>query len=554
MKLTSLLSALFLTTTPFLSAQETIRLAGEARFWLKSPAGQPPITQITTSNGQVTDSTWDKDPEAAKRQKDIRFPIRWWNWQDVTVTFTPTYDGTIDLILNGMWAQEKPGSLYREETLWDKITATGTTVRNGGFEERSGAAPDGWTSSSGNYPEATAWPLASAEALEGARTGASWHNRPLQQTLVVKAGETVTLTLHARSATGPDFIAPKRYGKDTPAHQAAAKLKRGINFGNHWEAKPPGWGVTYTVTDVDQAAAEGFDHIRIPVGWHFYLKPTPEGRTQIAPETLAEIEPVIRRALEKNMHVLLDWHHFYDLDKDPAGNRERFVAGWTLIAEHFKSYPDGLFFELLNEPHDKLTTEILNPIQADAIAAIRKSNPKRTLVVSPGDWGKVGEFDKLLLPDDDNIIVTFHCYEPFFFTHQNSAWTHLGPLKGIVYPGPPTTPVAVPEKLKDNASLVATIHEYNTIQGPKNPSSTIKMTRELDTAKRWSDFFGRPVHLGEFGAIDAADPESRTRYVRDVKNAAEARGIPWTMWDWKAKFAYWDPKANKPLLRGAIFE
>ena len=263
---------------------------------------------------------------------------------------------------------------------------------------------------------------------------------------------------------------------------------------------------------------------------------------------------MILRAVEKNLHILLDWHHFYELDKDPAGRREQFVKGWQTIATHFKDASPLLFFELLNEPHDKLTTELLNPIQAEAIAAIRSIHPQRVIFLSTGDWGKIEELDKLVLPDDDRLVVTVHCYEPFIFTHQNSSWTHLKDLKNITYPGPPATPLSVPDSLKGDKHLTNLIQRYNTVQGIDNPSSPQKMLLLLDAAKRWSDHFGRPIHLGEFGAIDTATAESRVRYVKDVKNAAESRGIPWTLWDWKAKFAYWDKKTNQPLLRTAIFE
>lgn len=546
---------LLLASAVSLSAADVIRLPGEARFFLKVPAGNPALTDLSVSTGTATNSNWEKDPEAAKRQKDIRFAVRWWAWQEMTVTFTPTYDGPLDLVLNGMWSKDAAGNFHREEVLWDDITATGLEVANGGFETQTGTSPDGWTYSWKNDLPATEWPLAGAEARTGSKVAASWHNRPLEQKLTVKAGQKVTLTLHAKAATPPDFATPKRHGKDTPAHKAAAKLKRGVNLGNCWEVGPPyQWKVPHTPADIDLIAAEGFDHIRIPVAWHFHLIKKDSGM-EIAPELLAELEPVVRRALEKNLRILLDWHHFYDLDKDPAGNKQRFIEGWNTIATHFKDSPEGLYFELLNEPHDNLSTEILNPIQAEAIATIRKTNPTRTIVLSPGDWGKVTEFDKLLLPDDDtNIIVTFHCYEPFFFTHQNSGWTHLGPLKGVVYPGPPATPLAVPEKLKGDSQLSATIAKYNTLTGDENPSSVRIIKSLMDMAVRWSDFFGRPVHLGEFGAIDTADAESRVRYVRDARTAAETRGIPWTLWDWKAKFHYWDQKTGQPLLRSAIFE
>jgi endoglucanase len=535
------------------SAQETLKQAAEARLFLKTPTDQPPITQITLSNGQVTHATWEKDPAAVPRQKDIRFPIRWWEWQTLKIDFTPTYDGPVQLLLAGMWEAEKPGTIFRQEILWDDLTATGTTLENGGFENRNGPVPDGWFATA--YPENSAWPLADASALEGKNVGASWHNRILQQTLQVKAGQPVSLTLHARAATLPGFVAPKIPGQNTPAHREIAKLKRGVNLGNCWEVPPPySWKVPFTPDDIDRIADEGFDHIRVPVAWQHHMTKSPDGWV-IAPDFLAELEPVLKRALDRKLHILIDWHHFYDLDKDPAANRQRFVDGWTAIAGHFKSWPPELYFELLNEPHDQLSTELLNPIQADAITAIRKTNPERIIFLSPGDWGKVEELDKMILPDnDDRLVVTVHCYEPFIFTHQNSSWTDLKDLKNITYPGPPATPAEVPENLQANAGFVDTIRRYNTIAGIDNPSSPQKLIALLDTARRWSDHFGRPVHLGEFGAIHFADTASRLRYVRDVKTAAESRHIPWTLWEWKSGFGYWDPKTNQSVLRSAIFE
>ena len=43
------------------------------------------------------------------------------------------------------------------------------------------------------------------------------------------------------------------------------------------------------------------------------------------------------------------------------------LALWQQIAEHYQSYPPTLVFELLNEPHDKLTADKWNPILAEAI-------------------------------------------------------------------------------------------------------------------------------------------------------------------------------------------
>ncbi|RYD24602.1 MAG: hypothetical protein EOP87_25820, partial [Verrucomicrobiaceae bacterium] len=260
-----------------LSAQETLRQTNEARLWLQVPAGQPPLGEVTVTSGSATPAPWEKDPAVRERLHDVIFPARWWDWRSMTLSFTPTADGTVDLVLNGPWEQETPGKSFRKEVLWDGISAEGTALANGGFEEGTVGIPDGWRLWYGDYPVADAWPRAGAVPMEGKGCAVAWQNRPLLQTLQLKAGQRVTLKLHAKAVTLPGFVEPKRLGKDTPAHKAVASIKRGVNLGNCWEAPPPySWGIHYTAEDIDRIADEGFDHIRVPVAWHHNLIDSPE--------------------------------------------------------------------------------------------------------------------------------------------------------------------------------------------------------------------------------------------------------------------------------------
>src|SRR5580704_13182717 len=55
---------------------------------------------------------------------------------------------------------------------------------------------------------------------------------------------------------------------DSPAWQAAKMFRRGANLGNYLEA-PPGqhWGVTVAASEFSIMKHEGFDHVRVPIGW-----------------------------------------------------------------------------------------------------------------------------------------------------------------------------------------------------------------------------------------------------------------------------------------------
>lgn len=546
---------ILLATLPHLTAAEPpLRQASEARIWLKVPKNQTPLRDVRVSTGQIGSAQWEKDPELKARFSDISFPVRWWKWTELTVRFTPVESGTVELTLSGTWAADSKNTVFRQELLWDQITAKGASLRNGGFEETEPDHPVSWTSPWAPYPAPDTWPLKGVEALDGKHVGASWHNRPLIQSMQVSAGQPVTLTLHAKASTLPDFTAPKRLPANTPAHLACAKLKRGVNLGNGWEV-PPGqqWGVRFTPEDIDHIADEGFDHIRIPIGWHHHLTRT-DGGWRISQKLLDELEPVVRRAVERKLSVLLDWHHFDELTKDPDGQLDRFTGGWQAIAEHFKSWPPNVFFELLNEPCDRLSTEALAPVYQKSVAAIRMVDASRIIVASPGQWGQVSELERLRLPDDDRIIVTIHCYEPFQFTHQGANWVGLQELKGIRFPGPPATPFRIPQSLTGNAGVVAFVEGYNTLPATSNPSSIHPVRQTFREARVWSEYFGRPIHLGEFGAHQAADDQSRANYLREVRLSAEKLHIPWTMWEWKAGFGYWDPQAGKARFHAAMFE
>ena len=56
------------------------------------------------------------------------------------------------------------------------------------------------------------------------------------------------------------------------------------------------------------------------------------------------------------------------------------------------------------------------------LAAVRKTNPTRPVIVGPGFWNGISALDKLKLPPDKNLILTVHFYDPLQFTHQGTPW------------------------------------------------------------------------------------------------------------------------------------
>ena len=345
---------------------------------------------------------------------------------------------------------------------------------------------------------------------------------------------------------------------NTPAHQTARKLMRGINLGNHLES-PPGhdWGASYSRADLRVIRREGFDHIRLPVAWHYHMGPAPE--FSLSNTIYAAADVLVTDALAEGLGVIITVHHFNRFTADPHAQSNALRAIWHQLGNHYAKAPPQLVFELLNEPNDAATTDVMNPIYAGLIRMIRQSNPDRTLLVGPGNWCHIDELVNLKLPaDDTNLIATVHCYEPFYFTHQGASWS--GPdvgTTGIQFPGPPDQPLAPAPGVA--VWVTNWITAYNTVPTATNPCSPHAFRSGLARAKAWSLETGRPVHIGEFGCYARyCDDSSRVTFTRTFREAADAVGLGWAMWDWKAGFHYWkgtpqDGAPDPPGMREALF-
>jgi len=293
----------------------------------------------------------------------------------------------------------------------------------------------------------------------------------------------------------------------------------------------------------------------VPIAWQHYAGPAPD--FTLSQQIFGRVDFVVTNALANQLAVILDVHHFEDFTSDPAGQTAKFLALWRQIAAHYANSPDTVAFDLLNEPKEKAPTAVMNPIYAQAIAEVRKTNPRRTLFIEPGSWANADELQNLVLPaEEQNLIVSVHCYEPFYFTHQGATWA--GPdtqVTGIRFPGPPAKPLVPSASLRLNRWVTNWIQRYNTLPADENPCGPTAFQAKLRLARAWSDYYGRPVHIGEFGCFTTADPQSRARFHAAIRRELNEQKLGWALWDWSGSFHYWDKKNHRPApgLREAMF-
>lgn len=277
-----------------------------------------------------------------------------------------------------------------------------------------------------------------------------------------------------------------------------ARLGRGVNLGNALEAPNEGeWGVTLYEEYFALIERGGFNSVRIPIRWSAHA--AMQSPYTIAPAFFERVDWAVEQALSRDLLVVINMHHYEEMFSDPEEEQERFLALWRQIAEHYADYPSELLFEILNEPHGALSPSRWNGLLKETLTVIRESNPTRAVVIGPVNWNSADALGSLQLPQEDRyLIATFHYYEPFHFTHQGAEW-----VEGA------------------NAWL------GTTREGSEAQKRAVVV--DFDRAAEWGRRQARPIYLGEFGAYNKADMESRARWTTFVARTAEERDFSWAL-------------------------
>ena len=349
-------------------------------------------------------------------------------------------------------------------------------------------------------------------------------------------------------ASVPDRAAPIHKVSEVEAPPADVQSQpvpgfmRGINLGNALDAPTEGaWGVTLQPAHFAMAKAAGLDHVRLPV--RFSAHAAQAAPFTVEPALFARVDWAIAQAKEHGLSVIVDLHHYEELMKQPNENAERLVGIWKQIAEHYKDQPTSVAFELINEPCDQLKSEVLNPITKRTLAVVRASNPTRTVFVDSFFWASADQLKNLELPEDANLVPSFHNYQPILFTHQGMPWMPAEfQTQPVVFPGPPAVPVT-PVDAARNTSWVSTwFNSYNQAKISENSNGPGAVFDYYKTVDAYVKSTKRRVYMGEFGVSDNADPESRESWLRLVRQEAEKRHIGWALWDDGARFKALDVK------------
>jgi endoglucanase len=334
------------------------------------------------------------------------------------------------------------------------------------------------------------------------------------------------------------------------AFARAQHLRHGINA-SEWFAQNPGhYSAADTNANTDDAdialmAQIGFDNVRLSID-PAPLEQQPRGKDGLNADFLRRLDHAVDQMLAKGMAVQIDIHPEPDYKKrvsTTGDGVDRFVQMWRKLAAHYADRnPDLVFFEVMNEPEERDPYRWAG-VQARAAAAIRQVAPKNTIIAAGANWSGLGDLLRLEPLPDGNVIYNFHFYEPMQFTHQGASWAGTWEYMTHDIPYPPTDD-SMQKSLDQVPDL---LQRYELEQYWLQHWDAHHIRLQMDMAAEWAKQNNVPLICNEFGVHrPVTPPDSRMRWLHDVRTALEANGIGWTMWDYRGGFGVVWKKDGQP--------
>lgn len=278
----------------------------------------------------------------------------------------------------------------------------------------------------------------------------------------------------------------------------------------------------------------GLDHVRVPVDYLLFEDDNKNPKT----ENLRFLDFAVEECKKNGLNMVLDLHRTigFCFDSgygevgffDSAELQEHFCKTWEMFATRYGKY-DHLAFEILNEVTNKEYCDTWNRVAGECIRRIRRIAPTTPILYGGYYNNSIEALKDLALPQDENIIYNFHCYEPLVFTHQGAGWI-------------PTmdTSFRCPFKMtyaEYGKKSVEQLGERfgNAFDGyPKDEVIDEKyFETQFQEAVSVAEERNVRLYCGEYGVIDRVDPEEALLWFEAFHKALKKAGIGSAVWSYR---------------------
>ena len=299
--------------------------------------------------------------------------------------------------------------------------------------------------------------------------------------------------------------------------QDSFKIRKGVNLGgwmSQCDYSEERLNTFIQEEDIRRIASWGLDHVRLPIDYNVLDRADGYDR----------IDRAIGWCRENGLKVVLDLHKTrgYSFDQGEAEGgffdseeyQEAFYAYWLKMADRWGSLHEDVAFELLNEVTDASFMPAWNRIAGECIRRIRTVAPLTWILVGGYDNNSPHAVPAIDVPEDDRLILNFHCYLPLPFTHQGAYW-------------------------------VPFLDRDKRVSFEESGACEAYFEGVFEPALQATWFKPKPLYCGEYGMIDLASPEDTVRWFRAIHAVLERHSIARAAWTYKGMdFGLTDPRLD----------
>ncbi|MGN0407350.1 MAG: glycoside hydrolase family 5 protein, partial [Bacteroides sp.] len=212
--------------------------------------------------------------------------------------------------------------------------------------------------------------------------------------------------VHGEDTPGADITDTDTQGENTPDASSPIDpwtyqriLGKGVDV--DWCKTKHGME-NYSSRMVDDFKAAGVSHVRIRI------------KDDADEQLLSLLDRQVSDCLSRGIIPVIAYQADYMKNSPDSENIQRVAQWWTTVAEHFQNVSYLVSFDLIIEVTDELNKQpdTLNEIYEKLVSAVRKTNPKRIIMISPRYRSDASYLNDLKIPSEAGgyLMAEWHFY------------------------------------------------------------------------------------------------------------------------------------------------
>jgi endoglucanase len=295
--------------------------------------------------------------------------------------------------------------------------------------------------------------------------------------------------------------------------------------------------------------AMGITHVRLCIAPKYILDPS---NGKILEGYAKQIDAAIARFHKADLLVVVEVHNEDRKVEGDSTWESSFVKFWGSYAKRLTKFdPKMTVIEAINEPVYDKKEDLWFALNAKLVATIRANAPRNTIITSGPNWGGIWGLMKTKPVADRNVVYSFHCYDPFAFSHQGATWAgpDVIPLKGVPYPATSESVAPLMVGLAGHPGSQKMLADYG-----KENWNKAKMQQNFKQAIDWGKKYGVRLYCGEYGVYPLnSKREHRANWFRDFGQVLAENKIGWCVWGWDEGFGLNRQMVNgKPVVDAVV--